>query len=570
MRRGLIALLLGSGLLALPLQQSVLAADAPVPANPVAMQPIFHSTIKDKIQDIFRAAAPTPASDYAGVYFASSAPSQVMSRMFAEYRNENGTHVQHICTGADDATCSPANGFTEFSVVSGIGNCAANPNASCVESFSIVDSQGKEHKATPESKFPAGASEFKGSPGNYPGGLTPWIWKIDGLTGLDTSEYFLNGSIISRDSTTMPGASGKSGGNTGGNKSTWSPKVNSFSFEITPVTRETSPLIKAPVVMEETTIDTKTTEVVLKNSLDGCVANDEGICLHRANFSAESTIRLVIHLPHNISGWLVGRLDRPAVSIKKVSDTQDAVSVEAGFLQNIVAGKYLKRSSLDPAAFNPPASCPQSQRFQALGNGIGNAVGMDSGEDCALAQYKKWSSYLGDSAFVVQQGWTLASPTVADKNPCLKQGSGLQAVVASNASAFDPGAPAFDSKAQKLTYQVAAPIYAADGKTENVGRYGVTMSADLMKCLYGVKTIPSQVNIGITGADGTNVIQSATLNSKNNWVYFAADNFRYSDLSILTVTLPKAPATKATAKPSAKPTPVKAKPSSAPSKNAKK
>ena len=153
----------------------------------------------------------------------------------------------------------------------------------------------------------------------------------------------------------------------------------------------------------------------------------------------------------------------------------------------------------------------------------------------------------------------MASPTTIDKGSCSKSGSGLQAVVASNASAYDPGAPTFDSKSQKLTYQVAAPVFAADGKTENIGRYGITMSADLMKCLYNVKSIPSQVNIGITSSDGNSVVQTATLNMKNNWVYFAADNFKYSDLSLLTVTLPKASAPKPTAKASTKAAPVKPK-----------
>ena len=134
MYRKLLSAVVVTGLLTFALPQSVKAADTPAPM-PVSPQPIFHSNTKDKIQDIFRAAKPTPASDYAGVYFASSAPSQVLSRMFAEYRNPNGTHVQHICTGVDDSSCAQSNGFTEFSVISGIGNCSVNPNKSIVNIF---------------------------------------------------------------------------------------------------------------------------------------------------------------------------------------------------------------------------------------------------------------------------------------------------------------------------------------------------------------------------------------------------------------------------------------------------
>jgi hypothetical protein len=102
-------------------------------------------------------------------------------------------------------------------------------------------------------------------------------------------------------------------------------------------------------------------------------------------------------------------------------------------------------------------------------------------------------------------------------------------VVAANASAYSPGAPAFNKETQTLDYKVAAPHFAPDGKTENLGTYGLSMRADLVQCLYGVTEVPSRVEISITNASsGESKGSTVELSRNGNWVYLSAEGFTFS------------------------------------------
>ena len=102
-------------------------------------------------------------------------------------------------------------------------------------------------------------------------------------------------------------------------------------------------------------------------------------------------------------------------------------------------------------------------------------------------------------------------------------------MVASNASAYSPGAPTFNKESQTLDYRVAAPHFAPDGVTENLGTYGLSMRSDLVQCLYGVKEVPEKVEISITsGSSGESRGSTVSLFRNANWVYLSADGFTFS------------------------------------------
>ena len=101
--------------------------------------------------------------------------------------------------------------------------------------------------------------------------------------------------------------------------------------------------------------------------------------------------------------------------------------------------------------------------------------------------------------------------------------------MATNASAYSPGAPDFNKESQTLDYRVAAPHFAADGKSENIGTYGLSMRADLVQCLYGIKNIPARVEISITsGSTGESRGSTVELYRNGNWVYLSAEGFTFS------------------------------------------
>jgi hypothetical protein len=117
---------------------------------------------------------------------------------------------------------------------------------------------------------------------------------------------------------------------------------------------------------------------------------------------------------------------------------------------------------------------------------------------------------------------------VSPTSTCVKQGEGLQGIVATNASAYDAAAPTYDSTSGTLDYHVAAPHFKADGVIPNVGSYGLTMAASLLQCMYGISSVPSEASIAITDSDGKQTIQTVALGQQNGWVHLNANNFSFS------------------------------------------
>jgi hypothetical protein len=79
-----------------------------------------------------------------------------------------------------------------------------------------------------------------------------------------------------------------------------------------------------------------------------------------------------------------------------------------------------------------------------------------------------------------------------------------------------------------LEYRVAAPHFAPDGKTENIGTYGLAMSVTLLQCLYGITNVPTSASVSITTSAGVERVSTVALRQLGNWVFLSAENFTYS------------------------------------------
>jgi hypothetical protein len=499
----------------------------------------------DPTQTFFSASTPTPGQ--VGIFFASNIRGAVLPSV--EVRKADGQTFQaHQCKSVDDPSCDPSKNWIGLKVVSGIGNCYNDPTAatSCVESFSIIGSDGKEYKAQPEVKFPANASEFPGSPGLYPAGSAPWLWTVPGDPSGTGTEYLLTGYINSgAENKSVPGTK-KMPGRGGVVNGKWFPLVTTFNFEVVPVYKESAPGIKATLAQEA--VDNNGLHRVVSVPVQGCYAADDGVCLNRRPFMDGEQIKLTMHLSRRVSGWLVGRLDRPDISTSHINDNMDKVNIVAGVSKDVFAGKVATNSVFTNSMLQPPAACPNKDKFGAVRSGLQSFMGMDPGELCAIDFYKQLAPALGDKAFAITPSWTLTtSEQTSDTSKCITDTDGLAGVGATNASAYDPGAPTYDAKAGTLTYRVAAPSHGPDGSLI-AGRYALSVAVPVFQCLYNVKSIPSQAKIGITSSDGKTVTQTVVVNQRDGWVNFAADNFDFSDTSVLTITLPKSAAATTSAK----------------------
>jgi len=480
----------------------------------------------DRSVDVFKSSQPSKGGftdknyPYYGVTFDSSTRNQSIPFLRVENRLSEGNRDEYLCTSIDDPECSPEKDWEFIFVQGGIGNCDANPGTACVESFSVITAEGKEVIAKPLMKFPKNAKEFPGKVNpdgtGYAAGLASWIWRAEGDGPGDEHDYLLTGNVDS----------------VGQNKNkSWKElQSREFFFEAVPIFRENSPLIKAPEKIMQKKVGRDYREILTSNNETSCYANDDGVCLHRREFQPNTRLKITLQMPKFISGWLNGRLNKPAVTSKSFSTASDQITVEAGPEENIFAGKWMDRSEIKGFTFSTPKV---EERFKRMFQGYYNRDNpnslRDSGEEGAMDAYDLWAPYMGENAFAINKTWTLSNARSDNPSNCVKKGiGGIQGVVTTNASAYEATAPKYNKENGTLEYRVAAPHFAPDGKTENIGTYGLAMSITLLQCLYGITNVPTSASVSITTNSGVERVATVALNQIGKWVFLNAENFTFS------------------------------------------
>jgi len=452
--------------------------------------------------------------DKLGISFSSELPMALLSsiRVFTSKVGETDSAVSYLCSSISDPNCAPTGKFfNSLRVDSVIGNCSRNPDSACVEKISLTLADKSVVTARPAQEIPANTKTFTGafdsSGKGYPPGLSSWIWEAD-LPGAPKSRFLARGTVTTYAKVTT---------------NAWDFQKPTFTFELVPLSSESAPVI-APRLENFKYKNTQDPVVRQVSIQPSCLAHDTNICYHRASFPKGSRATVALQLPNRLTGWLNGRLVKPNVITETINPIYDRVTVEAAPSENIIAGGWVEWKKIPEKLFFNDDGSPNTMGVGRLDG----AAGMYSGSVGAIEEYLEWQSYLGDRALLSEEGWTIASTVVESTNSCGNQ-SGLQGVVAANASAYSPGAPAFNRETQTLDYKVAAPHFAPDGKSENLGTYGLSMRADLVQCLYGVKDVPSRVEISITNASsGESKGSTVELSRNGNWVYLSAEGFTFS------------------------------------------
>jgi hypothetical protein len=480
----------------------------------------------DRSVDVFKSSQPSKGGftdqnyPYYGVTFDSSTRNQSIPFMKVENRRSDGNRDEYLCTSIDDPECSPEKDWGFIFVQGGIGNCDANPGTACVASFSVITAEGKEVIAKPLMKFPKNAKEFPGKVNpdgtGYAAGLASWIWRAEGDGPGDEHDYLLTGNIDS----------------VGENKyKSWKElQSREFFFEAVPIFREYSPLIKTPEKIMQKKVGRDYREILTSNNETSCYANDDGVCLHRREFQPNTRLKISLQLPKFVSGWVNGRLNKPAVTCKSLTANTDLVTVEAGPEENIFAGKWMNRSDIKDFSFKDSEI---EKKFKGMFQGYftrdnPNSL-RDSGEDGAMDAYDLWAPFMGENAFAVNKTWTLSNARSNNPSNCVqKETGGIQGVVTTNASAYEATAPKYNKENGTLEYRVAAPHFAPDGKTENIGTYGLAMSITLLQCLYGITNVPTSASVSITTNAGVERVATVALNQIGKWVFLSAENFTFS------------------------------------------
>ena len=495
-------ILLISCVLVTSLVTTSFAADNPQPGNagPAFNPPEDPEVIKDA-RSILRGVEPT-TSNNAMVYFDQNQVN-FKSYISLEKQSAGGAASGAItCLTPEDPKCVSALADSTYQQIKydvAMGSCDARQIAACIKSLTLVKNDGTKVKADAVTRIysktsPGWASTFNSKTNSgYPGSDGPWLWRItDGGKSTDYLILGLVSALFNRPTGT----------------STWDASEKSLRLSIYPVKKFENPML------------------VEGSGVTGCLAVDAGVCYQRIAFAQNLRFSLDVRIPKVITGWLNGRLEKPAAYTENYNDDYSQLIVEANPLEEIMTGKWLPNSGAVSTYLD------ESRRALTAGAGKNlDIAGIDPDDQNSVRYYSSMATLFNNTALTNTLTWrlnTTSSGAQTFASSCQKS-DGIQGIVTSNASVYEPGSPKWDGNEGTLAYRIAAPTYKSDGKIENVGRYAFTMRADLIKCVYGMSTLPAYANIEVSyDGSGERKTASVILGSDKDWVNLHADNFTYT------------------------------------------
>lgn len=508
--RAPLLLIISAALISTTSATSLYATSHPAPTGPpiaggpsTSISPPEDINVIKDARSILRASEPSSANN-AMVYFDQN-QANFKSYISLEQRGAGQVGGEKIlCLTPDDPKCVSGLGDSSYQQIKydiAMGSCDARQKAACINTFFLVKDDGTKVKAQAIKRIytktsPGWDSSFNAKTNTgYPGADGPWLWRIDDAG--KSTDYLILGLVSALFNRPV-------------GKSTWEASEKSLRLSIYPIkTYENSAYVEG-------------------TSESGCLAVDTGVCYQRIAFPPSLRFALDLRIPKVITGWLNGRLEKPAAYTENYDDNYFQLFVEANPLEEIMTGKWL------------PNTGAVTQYLSDSKRGSGSAPGSknldipptDPDDRNAVRFYSSLSSQFSDTALTNSLAWrlnTTSSGAQTFSSTCAKI-EGVQGIVTSNASVYEPGSPQWDSDEGAMGYKIAAPIYKSDGKTENVGRYAFTMRADLIKCIYGMTKLPAYAKIEITydGA-GEKKTASVVLGQNKDWVNLHADNFVYQN-----------------------------------------
>jgi len=376
-------------------------------------------------------------------------------------------------------------------VISGIGNCQVLAKSACVSSIQVTSKDGTTENLLPISAIhdhyrPILSTYDGATKSGYPGGSSPWLWR----STKNGTNYLATGSVLTWYN--RPGAKDR----------------RELNFSLHPVEQFPSGT---------------------NNCGQGVGTASDFSTFCSLSFTDETSIAVRLRVPNDLSGWLSGRLKDPKAYIEKFDNDYDEIVIDAGPVETIIAGKWVKTNPALTQYFNQSLwwrnfeASPKTRK--------GNTTWPGALVDLANQSVKIFTEIekeIGDIALANQTSWSISMRS-QNLPSCSAGKFGIQGLVATNAALYSSGAPLWDEKTGTLQYEVAAPQLRADRTGPNIGNYGLSMPEPLFKCIYGVSEVPevAEVSISYGGAKGT-ILSSVSLKSFKNWVYLSADNFTFS------------------------------------------
>jgi hypothetical protein len=291
------------------------------------------------------------------------------------------------------------------------------------------------------------------------------------------------------------------------------------------------------IMFDNTESNTDNDEKITYNDGNG----DVSTCAKKHAFPANTKFKVNVRLKQTPKGWFHGRMNSPEISLTTANGV-NSLSIKAGSVGVPTVG-----------ASGPFASLSQSVKDWFTKN-----CNQESGRQCgtrydvqdwsnplyrnaevtpypysalSFSQLEMWQEFYNDSAGAVPTNWnvrTLADSEMSSASKCVTDASGISGVVTTNSTLYSQGPPTYTASTGTLDYQVAAPHYLNDGKTEFLGDYNLLVREDVAKCLYGFTGTEITSSMSVVDTTGAPKQATTSLTLENGFYKFSASGFTFS------------------------------------------
>jgi hypothetical protein len=268
---------------------------------------------------------------------------------------------------------------------------------------------------------------------------------------------------------------------------------------------------------------------------------DVSTCAKKHAFPVDTKFKINVRLKQTPKGWFHGRMNSPEISLT-TTDGINYLSIKAGAVGVPTVGASGPFESLSQTVKDWfTQNCGQAQdrkcgtRYdvQDWSNPLYRNAEMTPNpySVSSFSQLEMWKEFYNDSAGAVPTNWnvrTLADTEMASASKCVTDASGISGVVTTNSTSYSQGPPTYTAETGTLDYQVAAPHYLNDGKTEFLGDYNLLVREDVAQCLYGFTGTELTSSMSVVDTTGSPKQATTSLTLENGFYKFSASGFTFS------------------------------------------
>ncbi len=442
------------------------------------------------------------------------------SESFSFIRLSSGT--QRFCEGFKDPVCKKeVDAGARWWTNQVLPPCIDEKSLfSCIEALNIIHEDGRLEALT-----------FKGLiPGNP--------WPEDASINLEagsSSSMWISKEEANPNKGYKVTVSGNIGYVSTGNSNISRTLLSSFQANVEPYEE-----ISGSFKPEQMFVGPDGTRTFSANSPNYCIWVDFNKCGVQSEFPDNKRIQLVLHVPSEITGWLLGRLDQPqfiarSLGVASVSKQLLSRVTLSGFpVQVPLMSVKVEKANATQEMIEEVENLQVYKDNPTWKTGYMGGTNASSYFESAYNRFKMFEKFFDDKSNFSLPRWSVRTFGTIDPE-YLKCTAGridsINGIVTTNASMYQGAPPEFNG--EEFTYKVAGLHKLPSGDIFK-GSYDLALKSDFARCLYNFSNAPIKASVEVTNSDGTSNIATSSFTEKDKWTYLSIKGFTFSQPTIKT------------------------------------